>query len=359
MTDMTQSYGYSLPRENQKLIAGWLVLMALLVFSMVVLGGVTRLTNSGLSMVEWKPVTGWLPPIGEQAWAEEFAKYKAFPEYQKVNAGMSLSEFKGIFAFEYSHRLLGRVIGLAFVVPFLVLLALRKIPRPLIPRLIGLLLLGGSQGVMGWVMVKSGLVDQPDVSHYRLTAHLFLACLIFIALLWTALDLYYPGVKVKRQGKASRLAVIFFGLVFFQILIGGFVAGLDAGFIYNEWPLMGGQFVPEDIFQMAPWYKNFLRNVATIQFSHRMVAYTVFAAALYLFYVARKSDDTPTRASVGISVLTVAVILQVLLGIWTLLSIVPVSLGALHQAGGLTVLGLSIFVWHAFSRDTAVGRPRR
>ncbi|MEH6403166.1 MAG: COX15/CtaA family protein [Sneathiella sp.] len=339
--------GATLKSGNARIVATWLCLVALLVFAMVILGGVTRLTNSGLSMVEWKPVTGWLPPIGTEAWDAEFEKYKAFPEYQKVNQGMSLSEFKGIFVFEYSHRLLGRAIGLAFFIPFVVLLLLRKIDRSLIPRLLFLFLLGGSQGAMGWIMVKSGLVDHPDVSHYRLTAHLGLACLIFIGLLWTAFDLLIP----KRDGEVGSTpplwtaARIIFGLVFLQILIGGFVAGLNAGFVYNEWPMMGDGFIPDDIFHQTPWYMNFLENTTTIQFTHRMVAYALLATVIWLFLKARSGDVT-RRLKIGIHLLLCATLLQVLLGIWTLVAVVPVILGALHQAGGLLVLGAVTLVVH-------------
>lgn len=339
--------GATLKTGNAKIVATWLCVVALLVFAMVILGGVTRLTNSGLSMVEWKPVTGWLPPIGVEAWNAEFDKYKAFPEYQKINQGMTLSEFKGIFVFEYSHRLLGRAIGLAFFVPFVVLFLLRKIDRSLIPRLLFLFLLGGSQGAMGWIMVKSGLVDHPDVSHYRLTAHLGLACLIFIGLLWTVFDLLFSkeGEAEKSSDHLWTAGCVVFGLVFLQILIGGFVAGLNAGFVYNEWPMMGAGFVPDDLFHQTPWYMNFLENTTTIQFAHRMVAYATIAAAVWLFLKAR-SDLTPRRLKIGIHALLCAILLQVVLGIWTLVAVVPVTLGAFHQAGGLLVLGAVTFVVH-------------
>ncbi|MEP3244893.1 MAG: COX15/CtaA family protein [Sneathiella sp.] len=348
MTTAPSSYPNA-RQENASLIAGWLLIVALLVFSMVILGGVTRLTNSGLSMVEWRPVTGWLPPLTEMAWNAEFDKYKAFPEYQKVNHGMTLSEFKEIFAFEYGHRLLGRIIGLAFFVPFVVFFLFGKIQMSLVPRLLGLFILGGAQGVMGWVMVKSGLVDHPDVSHYRLTAHLGLACLIFCALLWTALDLLYPKAGPGGRPQAVlKWARIVFGLVFLQILIGGFVAGLNAGFIYNEWPMMGEGFLPDDLFSLSPIYLNFLENIATIQFTHRMTAYLVILAAITLYFVGRV-PGIGDRARSGIMMLMLAILLQVGLGIWTLLAVVPVLLGALHQAGGMIVLGLSVYVVHALS----------
>ncbi|WP_169568693.1 COX15/CtaA family protein [Sneathiella limimaris] len=350
MMDISQSYGFSLEAKNRKLLANWLLLVAFLVFCMVVLGGVTRLTNSGLSMVEWKPVTGWLPPLSEEAWHAEFDKYKAFPEYQKINKGMSLDEFKEIFAFEYSHRVLGRLIGLAFAVPFFLFLILRKIPMNMVPRLVGLLILGGSQGVMGWVMVKSGLVDHPDVSHYRLTAHLGLAGIIFAALLWTAFELLYPKEGVKNSSALLRFAVISLALVFLQILIGGFVAGLNAGFIYNDWPTMGGGFMPDDIFHMSPLYLNFLENVATIQFTHRIGAYVVFAVIIVLFLKCRKETTDPTVRRFA-HFLVASVFLQVIIGIWTLVMVVPVSLGALHQAGGMVVLGFAIATVHSLHQQ--------
>ncbi|GLQ07644.1 heme A synthase [Sneathiella chinensis] len=347
---MTSSFSVTRSRDDARLVAGWLLTVAFLVFCMVVLGGVTRLTESGLSMVEWRPVTGWLPPLTEQAWDAEFEKYKAFPEYQKVNKGMSLSAFKEIYAFEYGHRLLGRIIGLAFFVPFVLLLIAGRIRLAQVPRLLMLFVLGGSQGLMGWVMVKSGLIDQPDVSHYRLTAHLALASLILAALLWSALDLLYPG-QAGVRGRPERLvrwSRIVLALIGLQILIGGFVAGLKAGLIYNEWPLMGGQFVPEDIFHMTPWYMNFMENVATIQFTHRMVAYAVTAAVILLFLFARK-PGTGDRARAGITFLLFAVLAQVLIGIWTLITVVPVSLGALHQGMGMIVLALAVSVVHELS----------
>lgn len=343
------------PLQSRKLIIGWLAVVALLLFAMIVLGGVTRLTNSGLSMTDWKPVTGWLPPLGEAAWMQEFEKYKAFPEYQQVNKGMSLSEFKGIYAFEFAHRVLGRLIGLVFFVPFVLFLIGKKIRGPLVPRLTILFVLGGLQGGMGWFMVKSGLVDDPDVSHYRLTAHLALASLILSVTLWTIFDLVrpaYDGFQALHRG-VRRWSVIVLALIVMQILIGGFVAGLNAGFIYTDWPLMGGDFLPEDMLHMTPAYLNFLENPGTIQFTHRMVAYAVAAATVILYLVSRRRDVSyPAR--LGIVCLLTAVVLQIFIGILTLLYVVPVSLGALHQAGGMIVLAAALFVVHelAVERET-------
>jgi heme a synthase len=332
---------------SRKLIVTWLILVAILVFAMIVLGGVTRLTNSGLSMTDWKPVTGWLPPLSEHAWNTEFDRYKAFPEYQQVNKGMSLSEFKGIYAFEFAHRVLGRIIGLAFFIPFVLFLVFGRVRGPMIPRLVILFVLGGLQGGMGWFMVKSGLVDDPDVSHYRLTAHLALASLIYSVILWTVFDLLRPEKSRDSQDISSvrSWSVVLLALISLQILIGGFVAGLNAGFVFTDWPLMGGYFVPEELLYMQPWYVNFLENPAAIQFTHRMVAYAIAAVSVFLYLISRNPNvEKSVRSS--ISYLLIAVGLQVLVGILTLLYVVPVSLGALHQAGGIIVLTFSLFVVH-------------
>jgi cytochrome c oxidase assembly protein subunit 15 len=265
---------------------------------------------------------------------------------------MTLGEFKEIYAFEYTHRLLGRVIGLAFFLPFVVFMLLRKVDRQLVPRLLLLFVLGGMQGLMGWVMVQSGLVDHPDVSHYRLTAHLGLACLIFSALVWTALDLFYSsrGPLPAQYRSLRRWSCLLLSVIFIQILVGGFVAGLNAGLVYNEWPLMSGGLWPPDLFFMTPLYMNFLENVATIQFVHRIVAYLVFALALVLFIISRRSVvSVPVKRLVH--GLLAVIVLQIALGIWTLLAVVPVSLGTMHQAGGLLVLTLSLVVTHRVSRS--------
>ncbi len=342
--------------DGWRLVIGWLTLVAVLVFAMIVLGGVTRLTNSGLSMTDWKPVTGWLPPLSHEAWTAEFERYKAFPEYQKINKGMSLAEFQGIYAFEYAHRVLGRVIGLAFFLPFVMLLLLKKIPRSMAPRLALLFLLGAAQGGMGWFMVKSGLVDHPDVSHYRLTAHLALASLIFAVLIWTILDLAKSPPRAAATAMVRRTGYLLLVLVALQILIGGFVAGLNAGFIYTDWPLMGGNFVPAEMWELAPWYHNFLENPAAIQFTHRMLGYAIALVALWLYLVSR-GGNAGARLGLGISVLVSVVFLQVFLGIATLLYVVPVALGAAHQAGGMLVLAAAVFVTHELRSARASEKP--
>lgn len=320
-------------------IALWLFGVAALVALTVVIGGLTRLTESGLSMVEWRPVTGWLPPLSETAWAAEFDKYKQFPEYQKVNAGMTLEGFKNIFWLEYIHRLLGRVIGLAFALPLAWFWLRRSIPAGMKPHLVAMFLLGGAQGALGWFMVASGLVDHPDVSHYRLTAHLGLAFFIFAYLLWGGLSLLRQGGMTawRGGGVAAALTVV----VFLQILSGGLVAGLNAGLAHNTWPLMDGAFIPAGLLIMQPAWLNVFENAMTVQFQHRIGAYLV--AVLAIAAALRLKGHVAT----GLRHALLAVIgLQVALGIVTLLYQVPVALGTLHQAGAVAVLGISVALWH-------------
>lgn len=328
-------------RADARAVAIWLFCIAGLVALMVVIGGLTRLTESGLSMVEWKPVTGWLPPLSEAAWIAEFEKYKQFPEYQKVNIGMTLDGFREIFWLEYIHRLLGRIIGLAFALPMLWFWLRGRIPAGMKPHLVAMFLLGGAQGAMGWFMVKSGLVDHPDVSHYRLTAHLGLAFLIFAYLLWGGLSLVRQGRMLAARG---GLVAVLTALVFIQILSGGLVAGMNAGLAHNTWPLMDGAFIPDGLLIMQPAWVNVFENAMTVQFQHRMLAYLVAILAV----VAALS--LKGRAATGLrhGLLTV-VALQVLLGIMTLLHHVPISLGTLHQAGAVAVLGICVALWHDHS----------
>lgn len=325
--------------EGSRAIAFWLFGVAALVALMVVIGGLTRLTESGLSMVEWRPVTGWLPPLSEAAWTAEFEKYKQFPEYQKINLGMTLEGFKSIFWLEYIHRLLGRIIGLAFALPMLWFWLRGSIPAGVKRHLVAMLLLGGAQGALGWFMVASGLVDHPDVSHYRLTAHLGLAFFIFGYLLWGGLSLLRQGRMTGCGG--GGIAAVLAILVFLQILSGGLVAGLNAGLAHNTWPLMDGAFVPKGLLVMQPGWLNVFENAMTVQFQHRMGAYAV--AILAIATAIRLKGQTPT--GLRHALLTV-VTLQILLGILTLLHHVPIALGTLHQAGAVVVLGVAVALWH-------------
>jgi cytochrome c oxidase assembly protein subunit 15 len=315
-------------------IAYWLIGCAGMVFAMALIGAITRLTESGLSITEWKPITGALPPLGEAAWLVEFAKYQATPEFQLKHSYMTLADFKAIFFWEWLHRLWGRLIGVVFAVPFLWLWATGRVPRPLVPRLLGLLALGGLQGGIGWFMVKSGLADRPDVSHYRLALHLLTALLIYALLLWVAIGLLRDGAgaapSVRRHGWIGL------GMLSLTILWGAFVAGLDAGQAYNSWPLMDGRFAPPEMWSILPAWLNPTENTAMVQFIHRWLA---MATAIVVFAFAWGLRHAHRVAWW----LAFAVMGQVLLGITTLLLQVPVALGTAHQAGAITVL--TLLVW--------------
>ena len=328
--------------DDARAIGWWLLAVAGLVFIMVVVGGATRLTESGLSMVDWRPVTGMLPPITEADWQAEFAKYQQSPEYRLKNRGMSITQFKEIFYWEWGHRLLGRVIGLAFFVPMVWFWLRRRVPPGYKPRLVLLFLLGGSQGLLGWYMVQSGLVDEPAVSHYRLTAHLSLALVIFSALMWTALSLLRPR-PLAVDGPVPMLARLALALAAVQIVMGALVAGLKAGLIYNQWPLMGEGLVPPALYDMAPLWRNFLDNAVTVQFDHRMGAYLLFALSLVLGWFGIRHGG-PVRTAV--LAVFVPVTVQMLLGVVALLLAVPVFWGAAHQAGGVIVLASLIYLVH-------------
>jgi heme a synthase len=332
--------------NNGAWIAVWLLVVCALIFIMVVLGGVTRLTHSGLSIVEWKPLVGTIPPLTHADWQELFEKYQLTPEYQKVNVDMDLAGFQSIFWLEYFHRLLGRLIGLAFALPFVYFLVRKQIERALAPKLWLLFALGGAQGLLGWVMVASGLVDVPRVSPYRLTAHLGLAVLIYAATLWVALGLLYPKPQAASLVAAlRRFGHAVTGLVFFMILSGGFVAGTRAGFAFNDWPFMHGRLVPEGLYALDPWWINLFENLATVQFNHRLVAYLLCLVIPAYWLVARRYNlETRTRSLFHLLLAMLAV--QVALGIATLLYVVPVSLAAAHQAGALVLLTLALLLNH-------------
>ena len=329
-------------------IAIWLFACSTMVFAILVVGGVTRLTHSGLSIVEWKPVIGIIPPLNQAEWDETFDKYKKTPEYQKVNHLMSLDEFKFIFYWEYWHRVLGRLIGVVFLVPFAYFLLRRKLDPPLIPKLLGIFLLGGMQGAMGWYMVKSGLVDDPRVSQYRLTAHLSLAFLIFIAMMWVALGLWSERARGTAEDTLRGLQRAGFWLAvlaFYMVITGGFVAGIRAGKAYNTFPLMNGHVLPPESFILDPWYLNLFNNMALVQFDHRVGAW-LLAVLVPWFWVKSRTPVVSTRAKSVASLLLVAVAAQIALGIATLLAGVPVALGAAHQGGAMVVFGVLLWVNH-------------
>jgi len=329
-------------------IALWLFVCAVLVFAMVVVGGVTRLTHSGLSIVEWKPVIGALPPLNEAEWLAEFEKYRETPEYQKINRGMDLEGFKGIFWLEYYHRLLGRLIGFVVLVPFLYFWWRKRIPPGFTPRLIGVFALGGLQGALGWFMVASGLVDTPRVSAYRLTAHLGLAAVIYAYLLWLMLDLLRPTPVAAAPG-LRRFAWLVIGAVFVTILAGGLVAGTRAGFAYNTFPLMGESFFPVGMWSQQPWWVNLFENVGTVQFNHRLVAYVLIGVIAAFWWRIRKLA-LPSDVGAANHLLLAALALQVTLGISTLLLRVPLTLAAAHQGVALLVLSAALYLAHRVRR---------
>lgn len=318
---------------------------------MVLLGGATRLTGSGLSMVEWKPVTGILPPMDPAAWEETFRLYRQYPEFQMQNPNMNLDEFKGIFFLEYAHRLLGRCIGIIVLVPLIYFAIRRRIDASLAVKLSIMVILGGLQGVLGWYMVKSGLVDNPRVSQYRLTAHLGFAFLIYGYILWIAFGLLWPGVA--RQSDAGnrglkRMSILVTSLVFMTVLSGGFVAGLRAGLIYNTFPLMAGQLVPDGMLYLEPAWKNLFENPTTVQFDHRVSA-TLLFVLIPLFCLISRRYAMPRRMRVGFHLILAIMLMQIALGISTLMLRVPVSLGTIHQGGALALFSVALFLTQQLS----------
>ena len=325
-------------RDQSRAVAIWLFTCAALVFVMVVIGGITRLTGSGLSITEWKPIMGAIPPLNAADWAEAFERYRAIPQYAQVNAGMSLSEFQGIFWWEWLHRLVGRLIGAAFALPFLVFLVLRRMPRRLIWRCVVLLALGGLQGLIGWWMVSSGLSERIDVAPERLVVHLGLALLIFAGLIWTGLEAWAGEEQSRPPAGWSRGAGVLLGAVFVQCLLGGLVAGAKAGLVYTDWPLMNGA-----VFPPTDWSRGalaFLHDQALVQFNHRIWAYglliggTAYAVQAWRWRLAE-------GLGAAAFVVAGALWLQALLGVAALVNAVPIWLGGLHQAGAAIVLALA------------------
>ena len=322
----------------------WLYAVAALVLAMVLVGGATRLTESGLSITEWKPVMGTLPPLGESGWQAEFEKYQAIPQYRALNAGMSLAQFKTIYWWEWAHRLLGRLIGMAFLLPFLWFLWRGWVEPALRAPLWFIFGLGALQGAVGWWMVASGLADRVEVSQYRLATHLVLACVIYAALIWTAQRLNerrpLPTPFAEEDRAGARLRFTAMGLLVLllaQMYLGALVAGLRAGYIYNTWPLIDGALVPRGLFFDSPLWRNFFENALTVQFDHRMLAYAIFILALWhALDVARTVKSGPARP--GAFVLAASVVLQVALGVATLLLQVPLAVALAHQALAMLVL---------------------
>ena len=331
--------------SHNKSIALWLLIVAAMIFIMVVLGGTTRLTRSGLSIVEWRLFEGTLPPLTEAHWQELFDLYQQTPEYQKINTGMDLAGFEKIFWLEYLHRLWGRLIFFAALVPLLWFLWRGRIEKRLIPRMVAVPLLVALNGVLGWFMVASGLVDLPRVSPYRLTAHLGLAVAIYAYILWLALNLLRERPPGNAPPGLWRFGHAIVALVFLMILTGGFVAGTKAGFAFNTFPLMNGRFFPEGMYAMQPFWANLFENIATVQFNHRLLAYLLcMVIPLFWWQAMRAGLAPPARRAVQL--LLGWLVVQAGLGIATLVYVVPVALGAAHQAGALVLFSLALYALH-------------
>ncbi|MDP7028196.1 MAG: COX15/CtaA family protein [Candidatus Marinimicrobia bacterium] len=318
----------------------WLSSALLLIFLMVIIGGITRLTRSGLSMVEWHPISGVIPPMNESAWQAEFEKYQQYPEYKKLNQGMRLDEFKFIFFWEYVHRLIGRLLGIFFIIPFAYFLVMKKLNPRLIRKLILMFAWGGLQGLYGWYMVKSGLVDVPHVSHYRLAGHLILAFGLMAYILWTILSLhretFIPSTAYNKEHLSSKINWLL-SVIILQIIYGAFVAGLKAGYGWNTFPKMAGQWVPDGLLPLSPWYINFTEHNLTVQFIHRILGWFLCMLIPGYWRYTRGFTLSPQQ-DFAITALMNIVILQFLLGMLTLIWVVPVWLGVAHQAGAVILV---------------------
>ena len=336
--------------KKDKPVVIWLLTGCLLIFVMVVVGGITRLTNSGLSMVDWKLIMGMLPPMSESEWLITFEKYKQFPEYQQVNFMFTLSEFKSIFFWEYFHRMIGRFIGMVFIIPFFIFLIKKRLSKKVIWQSVGLLLMGAFQGYLGWWMVSSGLNKDPDVSHYRLAIHLITAFLTFAFTFWVALGIIYPASLNQNYKKPRNLLIGLLIIVIIQIIYGAFVAGLNAGFVMNTYPKMGDQWINDSVTSMQPIWLNFIDGIGGVQFVHRIMAHVVIALIIYILIISVKfSLSTLQRKSLYALIIVVSI--QFMLGVFTLLFAVPIVLGVLHQVGAFLLLATVVFAIFQFQQS--------
>ncbi len=333
--------------SRRKWIMIWLFTGCFMVYLMVVIGGITRLTGSGLSITEWNLVMGSVPPMSDEAWNETFAKYQASPQFQKVNYDFGLEEFKSIFWWEYFHRLLGRVIGIVFIIPFAIFVFKKWLNRALIFKYLMVLFLGGFQGLLGWYMVKSGLVDDPKVSHFRLAAHLVTAFITFAYIFYLWLDLYFLEKEKPKEAEPSLVNAsgIFFGILILQLVYGGFTAGLHAGRIYTTFPKMGDDWIPEAVYAMDGFIKNISENLAGVQFAHRILAFILFFLGSFItIYIFNRIKDSVARRAALFMVSALGV--QFVLGVFTLIYSVPITLGVLHQSGAFFLFVATIFLYH-------------
>ena len=339
--------GMEKQERNRRAVRIWLGAVLLALFALVLVGGATRLTNSGLSITEWKPIHGVIPPLSAAEWQQEFDLYKRIPEYQQINSGMTVDEFKNIFWWEWAHRLIARSIGLIFALPLAFFWLTGRIESRLKLPLVGILALGGFQGFIGWWMVSSGLAERTDVSQYRLAVHLTIACIIFASCMWVMRAITPHAEMPARRSSSIRTAMILAFLALFQIYLGALVAGLDAGFSYNTWPLMDGAVIPGDLFIQQPWWINLFENPKTVQFVHRCGAYLLFAVALYHLFQTRAELPGTAHARRAV-VLFLLICVQAALGIATLLTQVNLHTALTHQAGAIVVLGFAVAHWRGF-----------
>lgn len=322
------------PPAPFKAIERWLYVCCALVFAMVLLGGITRLTESGLSIVHWKPITGWLPPLSDADWAALFDAYRNSPEFRKLNFWMGIDDFRTIFWLEYFHRLLGRIIGIVYLVPFLWFVIRYRLSAGLTAKLIFLFILGGLQGALGWYMVKSGLVDQPSVSQYRLAAHLGLAVVIYGAMLYVAVGLRTPMPTASARGAPGMMVLIFLTMTW-----GALVSGLDGGAVFNTFPLMDGRLVPPGALSISPWWLNPFENIGTVQFIHRLLAIATLIAALWFWLYHRKAGKR------AVTLIAVFALFQFGLGIATILSGAAIYIAWAHQAGAMVLFSSAVWCW--------------
>ncbi|OIQ17268.1 MAG: heme A synthase [Flavobacterium sp. MedPE-SWcel] len=338
--------------KQNKAVITWLLTGCILVFIMVVVGGITRLTNSGLSMTDWHLVTDTFPPLSEEKWEDAFEEYKKYPEYQKINIhnDFTLSDYKFIYFWEWFHRFIGRIIGMVFIIPFIYFVIRKKLDKATINKCIVLLFMGGFQGFLGWFMVKSGLIDHPDVSHYRLALHLTFAFITFAYTLWVALDLIYPERKaaITPLKKIARIAIV---ILVLQIIYGGFVAGLGAGFIHNHWPLMSdGQLIHDSVLiEKKSLLLNLTEGKSGVQLVHRTMAYVVVGLILFLYFKSKKFSLTQQQKT-GLDALVIIVFIQFTLGVFTLLLRVPLWLGLAHQVVAFFLLTAMVYTLHRLSK---------
>ncbi len=332
-------------KVQKKWLVAWLLTGALMVFLMVVIGGITRLTNSGLSMVDWHLIVGAVPPTTDAEWQLTFEGYQQSPEFKELNSEYTVEDFKSIFWWEYLHRMLGRVLGIVFLIPFLFFWLKGWLPRKLKIQLLLVFGLGAFQAFLGWFMVKSGLVNEPRVSHFRLAAHLFTAFITCMVIFWICLNIWRGEIAKVKLESFGRLVLSFLGIVILQIVYGAFVAGVHAGYMHNTWPLMDGSFIADAVWALEPTYLNFLEGKSGIQFVHRILGLLVFGLAAAIYWKGLKQLFLKEQIT-GVRLVLILVVFQVVLGIATLLFQVPIVLGVLHQAGALCVLAAGVYLLH-------------